>query len=239
LRRLVYRRGLVVDKKRADARAQGTRLRHDCLTNQLGCKKCGEGTILTVDLLGRLVTIADDTLFLSACCGTFLYYGGTGHEFAPACGPQCAASHHLYRKRERPPAVVHASSSASSSSASSLLLRLPSTTTTTSPSPHQPLRACFICEHRHGAQQVLRLLDLRTRAVVPHVLCPKHVVPQHILHHVLETNDLLRYFQQRQRSAAAAALLLLPSPSSAAASASAGVGVARARKRPRLVKRRN
>lgn len=191
------------------------------------CKLCGEGTVLTVDLLGRLVTIANDTLFLSPCCGTFLYYGGTGHEFAPACGAQCAAPHHLYRKRERQPLPTARPTAATTAAA---------TTTTTMLAAQQQQRACLICHHKHGAQQVIRLLDLRTRAVVVHVLCPKHVVPQHILQHVLETNDLLRYFQQRQRTNAALASTGTP-PITTTTTRTTPTSRARPRKRPRLTKR--
>ena len=159
--------------------AQGTRLRHDCLTDELTCMHCGSGAVLTIDMLGRLVTIANDHLFLSLCCGSFVYYSGSGHEFSTTCGVQCAGAQQLYRKRER------ASSSSSSSSTSAA-------TTTTGSSGGVPL--CLVCRQRATIQQTVSLLDPVQRAMRAYPLCSKHVVPQHILRRIYDKDGLLRFF---------------------------------------------
>ena len=191
---------------------QGTRLRHDCLTDKLMCMHCGEGTVLTVDLFGRLVSVANETLFLSACCGSFVYYNGSGHEFSTTCGPQCAPERQLYRKRERLP--LSSSSSSSSSNANTnnnnnnkaQLIPSPISSAVVTPARAQqkqqlpaPLPLlCLICRQRHSIQQHVRLLDVPSRTMITYPLCSKHVVPQHILHHVMDVHTLLRFFHQQQ-----------------------------------------
>ena len=165
---------------------QGTRLRHDCLTGELTCMYCGAGTVLTIDMLGRIVTVAKEQLLLSSCCGSFIYYSGSGHEFSTECGQQCAGARQLYRKRERslaPAAPVVA-----------------------------PPLVCLICGPRGGGQthgsvqQVLPLLDPVLRRVAQHGLCGRHVVPQHILRRIYDRNELLRFFQQRLPPSASSSL---------------------------------
>ena len=158
---------------------QGTRLRHDCLTGELTCMYCGAGTVLTIDLLGRIVTVAKEQLLLSSCCGSFIYYSGSGHEFSTECGQQCAGARQLYRKRER--SSVQAAPAAA------------------------PPLVCLICGPRgggqtHSVQQVLPLLDPVLRRVAQHGLCGRHAVPQHILRRIYDKNELLRFFQQRPAS---------------------------------------
>jgi len=67
------------------------RLRHDCLTGELVCMHCDSGTVVAIDMLGRVANIAGEYLLLSLCCCSFVYYGGTGHELDSTCGLQCAS----------------------------------------------------------------------------------------------------------------------------------------------------
>ena len=160
---------------------QGTRLRHDCLSGALVCMHCGAGTVLTIDMLGRVMTVAGEHLLLSCCCGSFVYYGGTGHEFATACGPQCASARQLYRKRERP-------GRSSSSEASQ---------------PSQALPSCLVCAQRNAIQQTVQLLDVVTRSMRTYALCSKHVVPQHIMRQLYDKDMILRFFLLQQQASSA------------------------------------
>jgi len=67
------------------------RLRHDCLTDELVCMHCGAGTVVAIDMLGRIANIAGNNLLLSLCCCSFIYYSGTGHELNTTCGSQCVS----------------------------------------------------------------------------------------------------------------------------------------------------
>ena len=147
---------------------QGIRLCHDCQSGELVCKHCGPGTVLTIHMVGCIATVAKDRLLLSSCCGCFVYYAGTGTEYACKCGPQCALQRQLFSKRER---------------------------TTAASRPLQQ-RACFVCAQRNGIQQTLRLLDPRQRCIVPYGLCCKHVVPHHISSKIFDKEALLLYFRQ-------------------------------------------
>jgi hypothetical protein len=82
--------------------ANGTRLRHDCITGQLACMQCGPALVLTIDTLGRIVTLGNQRVLLSGCCANFIFYTGSGHEFAETCGPlHCGAGYRVHHRRER------------------------------------------------------------------------------------------------------------------------------------------
>ena len=167
---------------------QGTRLRHDCLSGALVCMHCGAGSVLTIDMLGRIMTVGGEHLVLSCCCGSFVYYSGSGHEFSTRCGVQCTSSRQLYRKRERSSRPNHQDSQAA-----------PAT--------------CLVCSQRNAIQQSIQLLDVGSRSMVTYSLCSKHVVPQHIVRQLHDKDMILRFFQQRR--APAPSLLPPPPPSSA------------------------
>ena len=153
--------------------AQGVRLRHDCQTGEIVCMHCGFGTVVSINIIGRLVHVAKkEQLLLSSCCGNVIRYSGTEparpHCASGKCGPHCASGRQLFGKKER---VAATAASAP--------------------------KSCFICGQRCGVQQQLRLLDPRLRCIVPYGLCSKHVVPRHILGTILDKETLLLYFQQR------------------------------------------
>jgi hypothetical protein len=180
---------------------QGIRLRHDCQSGELVCMHCGPGTVLSIHMLGSLVTVVrhlldilksviiliiystqvKDRLLLSSCCGSFIYYGGSGNEYnTHKCGIQCTNQRQLFGKRERTTAAA-AKSAASSNNA-------------------RPMHHCFVCNQRNGIQQTIQLLDPRERAIVPYGLCSKHVLPHHISATIFDTEALLLYFRQQQLS---------------------------------------
>ena len=158
--------------------ATGIRLRHDCITNELACMTCGAGTVLAIDMVGRLVHIAGEHLLLSSCCGTFIFYHGTGFEFVTACGPQCVPQHQLFRKRDRTMAASSPSVVATPASSS----------------------ACLICGVRASIAQSFSLLEPRRREMVSCVTCAKHMVPAHILKHAYTRDDVFRFFALRSKT---------------------------------------
>ena len=124
-------------------------------------------------------------MLLSSCCGTFIYYGGSGNEYnAHKCGIQCTNQRQLFGKRERTTAAA-AKNAASSNNNNAA----------------RPTHNCFVCNQRNGIQQTIHLLDPRERAVVPYGLCSKHVLPHHISTTIFDTEALLLYFRQQQQPA--------------------------------------
>jgi hypothetical protein len=154
--------------------ATGIRLRHDCVTDSLACMVCGPGTVVALDMVGRLVQIGNEFLLLSSCCGTFIFYEGSGFEFVCQCGVQCAPKQQLFRKRER---IV-------------------------APTPRTLSPACLVCGARSGIAQTLPLLVPERREVTLRALCAKHMVPQHIAAHAYTADDLHRFFHLRATTAA-------------------------------------
>ena len=154
--------------------AAGIRLRHDCVTDSLACMVCGPGTVVALDMVGRLVQIANEFLLLSSCCGTFIFYEGSGFEFVCQCGVQCAPKQQLFRKRER---------------------------IASAPAARATAPSCLVCGARSGIAQTLPLLVPQRREVTLRALCAKHMVPHHIAAHAFTADDLHRFFQLRAASA--------------------------------------
>ena len=143
---------------------------------------CGPGTVLAIDMVGRLAHIAGEYLLLSSCCGAFIFYKGAGCELATACGEQCAAARQLFRKRER--------TSASGGAALA----------------HGAAPACLVCAARAGIAQTFALLEPPRREMALYAVCGKHTIPAHILEHAYTRDDIDRYFAlraQQQRAAGA------------------------------------
>jgi hypothetical protein len=146
--------------------AQGMLLRHDCNTNEHMCVQCGPGSVLVLDMLGRIATIGTDVLVLSSCCGSFIHYTGSGIEFSTTCGPQCVHNVHLSKRRERKQrSHGHASSS-----------------------------SCCMCRQRNTVQ-TFNLLDVPTRSVLPYSVCSRHRVPAHILKTIKDRKALELFFK--------------------------------------------
>lgn len=81
--------------------ASGMKLRHDCQNGNLTCMYCETSlTVFNIDMLGKLVTIGNDILLLSCCCGQLIRYSGSGSEFKTKCGIQCAHKQRYFRQRE-------------------------------------------------------------------------------------------------------------------------------------------
>jgi hypothetical protein len=192
--------------------AYGMRLRHDCRTGELMCIHCGPGTVLTIDMLGRMLIVASDIIVLSSCCGTFIYYSGSGFEFKQKCGLQCVHSRQLHKKKEKvPPSALllmepkRSSKVSKRSYASSALLaevQLMDSMTKNGGSNGKISNPCVICRQKN-TQQSLQLLDLKKRAVVQHSLCAKHLVPNHIAKTIFDIDGLHKYFKQRNSGGSA------------------------------------
>ena len=146
--------------------AQGMLLRHDCITNEHMCVQCGPGSVLALDMLGRIATIGTDVLILSSCCGSFIHYTGSGREFSTTCGPQCVHSVQLSKRRERKQRL-HV---------------------------HHPPTSCCMCRQRNTVQ-TFTLLDVATRTVVPCAVCSRHRVPAHVLKTTKDRAELDLFFK--------------------------------------------
>jgi hypothetical protein len=191
--------------------AHGMRLRHDCESGALVCINCGPGTVLSIDMLGRMVTIANDTILLSSCCGSFIYHFGSGFELKTRCGVQCIHKRLLHKKKEKNSSKQkrkrenmqhsgnnngHHNPANSGNTSASLDI---STLYNQSHLHHlneclQLGSVCCVCKQKN-IQQHLNILDVKLRAVFKHGLCSKHVIPQHISKHIMDISGIQKYFQ--------------------------------------------
>jgi hypothetical protein len=149
-------------------------LRHDCDSGQLMCVLCGSSSVLVLDMLGRIATVGTDVLLLSSCCGSFIHYMGSGHEFSTTCGPQCLQNMQLNKRRERKQRA-HAS---------------------------PPVPPCCMCRQRNTVQ-TFQLLDIPTRMVLPYSVCSRHRVPAHILKTIKDKQSLELFFKIQKSNNAA------------------------------------
>ena len=152
--------------------AQGMQLRHDCDTNEHVCVQCGPGSVLVLDMLGRIATIGSDVLILSSCCGSFIHYSGTGKEFSTVCGAQCLHNVLLTKRGERKQ-WAH---------------------------PHIPPLPCIMCRQRNTVQ-TFHLLDVDTRTVIPSSVCSRHRVPAHVLKTIKDKKALELFFKIQKATA--------------------------------------
>jgi hypothetical protein len=146
--------------------AQGMLLRHDCNTNEHMCVQCGPGSVLVLDMLGRIAIIGTDVLVLSSCCWSFIHYTGSGREFSDTCGKQCLHNVQLSKRRERKQRAQG----------------------------QGPPATCYMCRQRNTVQ-TFNLLDVATRSVIPCSVCSRHRVPAHILKNVLDKQALELFFK--------------------------------------------
>ena len=154
--------------------AQGMLLRHDCDTNDHLCVQCGSGSVLALDMLGRIATIGTDVLVLSSCCGSFIHYTGSGREFSMTCGAQCVHNVQLSKRRERKQRAH----------------------------PHGPPASCIMCRQRNTVQN-FHILDVARREVSPCSVCSRHRVPAHILKTIKDKRALELFFKIQKNAVGA------------------------------------
>ena len=203
--------------------AYGMRLRHDCRTNALLCIHCGPGTVLTIDMLGRMLMVASERIILSSCCGSFVYYSGSGFEYNTKCGVQCSQNLQFHKKKEKPSQVSQSLTTKGSSKRkidlSTSHASVAAGSTTGKEKKHMQVAAgrnprnitattsqigktdtnwkiCIICRQKN-IQQSLPLLDIKHRAIIQYPLCAKHVIPHHVCKTLWDLEGIHKFFQQR------------------------------------------
>ena len=171
--------------------AAGIRLRHDCLSDDdVVCMGCGPGTVVGIDMVGRIAHVAGEYLLLSSCCASFVFYGGSGFEFvAGACGAQCASPQQLFKKRDR--SLSAAAAAAGSGAAGAASSRAPGS------QGGGGSDGCLMCAARAGLMQTVTLLDPPRRAMATYALCARHAAPAHVVERARTRHDLERYFALR------------------------------------------
>jgi hypothetical protein len=187
--------------------AYGMRLRHDCRTNELLCVHCGPGTVLTIDMLGRMLVVANDKIILSSCCGSLVYYSGSGFEFSTKCGTQCLQNLQFHKKKEKTLSHQHENSSKKKTGKRKLeaLVAEPVVANQIKHTKSESRgvgqldlgpRLCIICKQKN-IQQSLPLLDVKNRIIVQHMLCAKHIMPHHVAKTIWDLEGIHKYFRQR------------------------------------------
>jgi hypothetical protein len=156
---------------------QCAKIRMDCTEKgRLLCANCEIPSILELDLLGRVAHVGDQKLVLSLCCASIIYYKGTGHEFAAACGPQCARENQFAKGR--------------------MLFQ--------QEAAREGAVGCYACQQKNVCAS-FPLLHVPSRAVRLYHLCSKHNLNASILGRLGDERDLalaLRLNSRRPRPGA-------------------------------------
>jgi hypothetical protein len=177
--------------------AHGMRLRHDCQNGELLCVNCGQGTVLSIDVLGKIVCIGNDNIIMSSCCGIFIHYGGTGHDFSTTCGVQCSHHRHVFKKKERASSLQKLSQKKIISTSAMSYSDFKQRTCKYACKPQKikneyvdtkPI-TCELCTQKNIVQ-TLSVLNKKTRSIQNIRLCVKHGLPQQLTNQVLERDDL-------------------------------------------------
>lgn len=177
--------------------AHGMRLRHDCQTGELLCVNCDKGTVLSIDTLGRLVTIGNDNIILSSCCGTFIHYCGTGFDFCTTCGMQCLHNRQVFKKKERTSSLQKSIQEIGNESTLTLkknskFQRRQREFLIRSDSSHaiQESYLCELCTQKNIVQTI-SILDKNMRKIDNVRLCQRHSIPANLADQILEKDDLM------------------------------------------------
>jgi hypothetical protein len=165
--------------------AQNMQLRHDCVTGEYVCMLCGPGSVLVLDLLGRIAVVGNDILLLSSCCASFIHYTASGHEFSTECGSHCLR--HAHQAPKRGPWLSSPHARRSNKSAGNAQA-----------SPHH----CIMCRQRNTVQ-TFDLLDIDNRSILRCHVCTRHRVPAHALKGIKDSSTLHRFYSLQKNKGGA------------------------------------
>jgi len=194
------------------------RLRHDCQTSELMCMVCNQGSVITMNILGNMISLGTSKIILSSCCGTVIYYNGTGSEYCTKCGDQCDYKNHFFKRKERHSAFLKKSNHAADfsemeneevfdnllDSQDTLLLSVPKPKYTSkkqkmlfnnkilSNTDQEMMNVCYVCKHKNVVQ-CIQVLSVDQRRIVSFYVCAKHTIPNHIATNLWGVQSFQKY----------------------------------------------
>ena len=196
------------------------RLRHDCQTSELLCMVCNVGSVVTMNILGNMITLGASKLILSSCCGTVVYYNGVGNEYATECGSQCSYKNHFFKRKERNSSFhrkqqdamdimeeeammcednskendknLNSHSTVQKAKYLSKKQKISSESKLLSNTDQEMLSTCYVCKHKNVVQCV-QVLSVVQRRIVSFHMCAKHTIPSHIAQNLWGVQSFQKY----------------------------------------------
>lgn len=169
-----------------------SKLRLCMQTNKLRCASCGlQNSILSVNMLGKILVIQGASYILCPCCGTFKRWNCTGNEFTKPCE---FADHYSN------PRIGTSLSSIlkMSNEYSEFKNRKNARQATADPSNAKTIKngracskECIRCGKTSNLERVT-VLNARYGVQIQLYLCAKHVLPGYIMKFVIDIKDLAR-----------------------------------------------
>ena len=141
--------------------------RYNAVTKTLTCVECQSNSILQVNLIGRVLYIANKAIVLSLCCVTPIPWHGDGHEWSRKCGPHCMkhSFQSIVSKRKKY-ATNH---------------------------PKVTTPQCLLCPTR-VVTHTRMVLNMRTKRMENVHFCNKHHPPVAVLNNVVDMQELEEFF---------------------------------------------
>lgn len=180
-------------------RASKTKLRMCSVTGDLLCTTCPPGTVVSVNMLGVLLTVCSSSYYMCPCCTALCSWKGDGSDL---CTPLFMQSDTLAVRR-----AIVASDSHFQQQQPPCSCLLPPTSEAAlariletkqfdhegqARVSHKTMGNCVMCESKHVGKSLVVVPDLKRRVMVHAHFCSKHMLPDHILRTVHDTNDLKR-----------------------------------------------
>lgn len=142
-------------------RGFNTKMRLCCQGGGLSCATCPEGTILSVDMLGVVLTVCNTPHYLCPCCVKVCVWNSDGYDLCPGMhlGPRGGAPDDpLYRIEDACACCV--------------------------PPVHRaeevPPR-CVVCSGKHIGRHMVTVPDHTRKTMVVSHFCSRHMPPPHVI----------------------------------------------------------
>jgi hypothetical protein len=182
---------------------------------------CNVGSVVTMNILGNMITLGASKLILSSCCGTVVYYNGVGNEYATKCGSQCSYKNHFFKRKERNSSFHRKQQDAmdimeeeavlcwENSKESNKYLNSSHSTLQKakyfskkqkisleckllSNTDQEMLSTCYVCKHKNVVQ-CIQVLSVQQRRIVSFHMCAKHTIPSHIAQNLWGVQSFQKY----------------------------------------------
>ncbi|EKX49317.1 hypothetical protein GUITHDRAFT_104845 [Guillardia theta CCMP2712] len=186
-----------------------SKLRLCMQTNQLRCASCGlHNSIISVNMLGKILVIQGASYILCPCCGTFKRWNHTGNEFTKPC--EFANHYSNPRIGTSLSSILKMSSSdhggyyndiknRKSSKSSYFKFEASDTNSTLIKNGRACCKECIRCGKTSNLERVV-VLNAKYGVHIQLYLCMKHMLPRYIMKFVIDIKDLARACVNYDRS---------------------------------------
>lgn len=153
-----------------------TKMRLCCQSGNLSCTSCPDGTILSVDMLGVVLTVCNTPYYLCPCCIKVCVWNSDGHDLCPEMhhNTDSVPDHSTYRIEDACTCSLN----------------------------HAPLMEelpprCVVCSGKHIGRHIVTVPDHTKKTMVVSHFCSRHMPPPHVIACVHDMASLKSAVRQR------------------------------------------